>query len=133
MVLVTEKSDATLVLAALNAALTPAAAYEYDKVPGSNGNSGSRPNKYVVVDLSRRYVEKRSASGEVTVSGGRLGVRYVAKSTNDARNMRALATATLEDQILSADLGEIGPFVFESSEPIAPDDELMSGYDVFTF
>lgn len=129
----TEKEQATAILEALNSALSPAVAYEYDKVPGSYGNNGSRPAKYVLVDISRRYVEKRLSSGEVSVSGGRLGVRYVAKSTNDARNMRTLATAALEDKILVAAGGEVGPFVFESAEAIVPDDGYQSGADVFTF
>lgn len=129
----TEKEQATAILAALNAALSGAVAYEYDKVPGSYGNSGARPNKYVVVDISRRFVDKRLSSGEVSISGGRLGVRYVAKSTNDARNMRTLATGVLEDKILITAAGEVGPFVFESSEAIVPDDGYQSGADVFTF
>lgn len=129
----TESEQAKAILAALNATLAPGVAYDYDKAPGAFGNKGERPARFALVDISRRFEAKRLASGEVSVSGYRIGVRYVAKSSSDARNMRALTTSVLEDQILNTEHGEIGPFVFESSEPIAPDDELMSGYDVFTF
>lgn len=128
-----ESEQAAAILVALNAALEPAAAYEYSKVPGSNGNAGTEPAKYVVIDLSRRYVDKRLASGEVSVSGYRLGVRYVAKATNDARNMRRIVTGVLEDQILTTDDGEVGPFVFESAEALRPDEGYQVALDVFTF
>lgn len=129
----TEKEQAEAILAALNDAITPAVAYEYDKVPGAYGNAGTRPAKYAVVDIARKYEEKRRASGEVSTNGYRVGVRYVAKALNDARNMRTLVTTVLEDQILTADAEEIGPFVFETSEAILPDDGYQSGSDVFTF
>lgn len=128
-----EKDQATTILAALNAALTPAVAYEYDKVPGAYGNPGTRPTKYAVVDITRRFTDDRRGSGEVSTIGYRVGVRYVAKATNDVRNMRALTTTTLEDKILGSGAGEVGPFVFESSEAIVPDDGYQSGSDVFTF
>lgn len=129
----TEKEQATLILAALNAALAPAVAYDYDKVPGAYGNAGTRPSQYAVIDITLKYGDKRRASGEVSVDGYRIGVRYVAKATNNARNMRALTLATLRDKILTADGAEVGPFVFESAEAIVPDDGYQSGSDVFTF
>lgn len=129
----TETEQATAILAALNDALTPAVAYEYSKVPGSNGNAGAEPSKYVVIDLTRRYTDNRRGSGEVSVLCSRLGIRFVAKSTSDARNLRRLATDVLEDKILSADAGEVGPFVFESAEPLRPDADYQVAYDVFTF
>ncbi len=133
----TEKEQAAAILAALNASLqtgSPSAtAYPYDKVPGAYGNAGNRPQRYVVVDITRKYEDKRRASGEVSTNGYRIGVRYVAKATNDAGNMRALVTGVLEDQILTTDAGEVGPFVFETSEAILPDDGYQSGSDVFTF
>lgn len=129
----TEKEQATAILAALNAALAPAVAYDYSKVPGAYGNEGSRPKMFAVVDISRKFEDKRRTSGEVSIDGYRIGVRYVAKSTNDARNMRTLTTGVLEDKILSTESGEIGPFAFESSEAIVPDDGYQSGSDVFTF
>lgn len=130
----TERDRAAAILAAINAAISPAVAYEYASVPGTNGNSGVTPAKYVLFDLSRRYVESRRSSGEVSVSGYRLGTRYVAKSVGDARTMRDRVTAALEDQIIAVGDDSVGPFTFESSDAILPDDGgYQSGADVWTF
>ena len=130
----TENEQAAAILAAINAALSPAAvAYEYGKVPGANGNAGTEPARYVVVTVSRRYVPERRASGYVSVPGGRLGVRYIAKAATDVRNMRRLATEVIEDQILTTDAGEVGPFTFESGDPARPDGAYLVADDSWTF
>lgn len=129
----TEKAQSETILAAINAAITPAVAYEYDKVPGAYGNEGTRPLKFATVCIVRRFTAKRRGSGEVSVGSYRVTVRYAAKATNDARNMRELTTATLEDKILGSGATEIGPFIFESSQLIGPDDGYQSGSDTFTF
>ena len=134
MVLVTEDEQATAILAALNTALAPAVAYEYGDVPGTNGNPGTVPDRYVLIDLSRRYVEGRMISGEPRWKGYRLGTRYAAKVTDDARTMRARVTEALENKTLAtASGGEVGPFVFETAESIRPDDGYQSGADTWTF
>lgn len=130
----TESEQAAAIFAALNAALAPrSVAYEYGKVPGANGNNGTEPDRYVVVDISRRYVEHRRASGFVPLQGGRVGTRYIAKSATDVRAMRAKVTAALEDQILVTDAGEIGPFTFESADPMRSDAAYLVAEDLFTF
>lgn len=129
----TETEQAAAILAALNDALAPAVAYELSKVPGASGNAGTEPAKYAVVSIARRYTDSRRGSGEVSLNGYRLTVRYIAKSIGDARTMRARGTAALEDQIIVADAGEIGPFVFESSDAFRPDEGYQVGDDAFTF
>ena len=129
----TESEQAEAILEALNTALAGRAAYEYSKVPGSNGNTGTEPDKYVVVALSRRYVDSRRAGGSVMLPGGRLETRYVAKSLTDARNMRRLVTAALEDVTLTTTAGEVGPFTFESAEAFRPDETYQVGSDTWTF
>jgi len=129
----TENEQAAAILAAINAAIAPAVAYEYGKVPGTNGNAGSEPTKYVLVAISRRYVPERRASGEVTVPGGRLSTRYIAKSVADGRTMRQRTTDVLEDKILTTAAGEVGPFVFESGDPFQPDETFQVATDLWTF
>ena len=129
----TENEQAAAILAALNAALSPVVAYEYGKVPGANGNAGTEPARYAVVTVSRRYVPERRASGYVSVPGGRLGVRYIAKAAIDVRNMRRLAAEVIEDQILTTDAGEVGPFTFESGDPARPDGAYLVADDSWTF
>jgi hypothetical protein len=131
---VTESEQAAAIFAALNAALAPrSVAYEYGKVPGSNGNTGTEPDHYVVVDISRRYVPERRASGEVMLPGGRVGTRYIGKNAADVRAMRAKVTAALEDQIIVTDAGEIGPFTFESADPMRTDAAFQVAEDLWTF
>ena len=130
----TEDEQAAIIIAALDDALAPAKAYEYGDVPGSNGNAGVTPERYVLVDLSRRFVAGRLLSGEARTKGWRLGTRYVAKLTADARTLRQRVTNTLENRIIRTPAGdEVGPFVFESAEAIRPDDGYQSGSDVWTF
>ena len=129
----TESEQAEAILAVLNAALAPAVAYEYGKVPGSNGNAGTEPAKYLLVDISRRYVGSFRTSGAASLKGYRLGTRYVAKSSGDARTMRQRVAAALEGHIIKTEAGEIGPFMFETGDPIRPDDTYQVGTDTWTF
>lgn len=130
----TEQEQATAILAAINAAIGPGAtAYEYDKIPGANGNAGTEPAQYVAVALSRRYVDNRRFGGSVMLPGGRLETRYAAKSITNARNMRRLVTAAIEDTTLTGPGGEVGPFTFESAEAFRPDQTYQVGTDVWTF
>ena len=129
----TETEQATAILSAINAAIAPAVAYEYGGVPGSDGNAGTEPPKYVLVDLSRRYVESFRSGGDPSVLGHRLGTRYVAKNLADARTMRDRVMTALEGQIIATPAGEIGPFVFESSDSFLPTEGFQVGTDTWTF
>ena len=129
----TESEQAAAILAAINAAIAPAVAYEYGKVPGADGNAGPEPFKYVVMDLSRRFVDSFRGSGEASVTGGRLGTRYIAKSLTDAREMRRRVTAALEDKVLTSTAGEVGPFRFETSDPFVPNQGYQVAEDLWTF
>ncbi len=79
---------------------------------------------YVVLFVSRRYVDKRLASGEVSVPGGRVIVRSCCLTEANLEVFGARVTAALEDQILAD--GVTGPFVFES-ESDATDDDVTLG------
>ena len=130
----TETEQAAAIQAALTAALAPAVGvYEYDKVPGANGNQGTEPRKYATFSLARRYTEGRRGSGEVTSPGFRLVTRAIAKSVDDAREIRRRVVAALEDKILTSTAGEIGPFVFETSDPVQPDQGYFVADDTWTF
>ena len=106
----TEQDVATAVLAAINAQFSTVRAYEL-----TDPAVKALTTDHVLVVTARRFVPDRLASGEVTVPGGRVVTRYVAKTAGNVRNLRAKTAAALEDRIL----GGIGPFVFESED--APD------------
>ncbi|GAB2970279.1 hypothetical protein GCM10027076_03720 [Nocardioides montaniterrae] len=123
------------VIAAALADLTagPVVAYDYDEIPGtSRGDKpGTRPARYVAIDLSRRYSDNRRASGEVSFPLGRLGTRYCAESVTSLREIRRRVRAALESQILP---GDFGPFDFEiESEELHADALGYTAVDDWTF
>lgn len=120
----TQETDAVAIIAALNAALPAAArAYDLDALPAV------RPAAYVEVDLSRRYIPDRLASGEATVVCGRLITGYIAKTVSNARELRRIVTATLEDKAI----GSVGPFTFEADDSIGEAGDWFVGSDSWTF
>jgi hypothetical protein len=119
---VTTDADIASVKAALNAALPSgqAQAYEYDETPATAS--------YVRVDLTRRYTGRFQASGEESVSGGRLVTHYVGKTVSNVRELRRITTATLEDKTV----GSVGPFVFEAEDPIEANAGFFEAFTLWT-
>lgn len=74
---------------------------------------------HIIVFVSRRFTDSNRASGEVSVAGGRVVTRYVSKSLTNVSNSQAKARSALEDQIV----GSLGPFVFETEDPVDQDDD----------
>lgn len=83
----------------------------------------SATKDYIVLFVSRRYVEKRLISGVVTIPGGRVIVRCCCTSEANLEVFRTRVTAALEDQILAD--GVTGPFVFESESDATDDDATL--------
>jgi hypothetical protein len=133
VVLVTATPDdqVTAILAAVNAQLPalPAdrRAYDADDVPTD------LPMAYVAVSVSRRYIDGFRGGGGHGMRGGRVVLRYVARSVSDARELQRRARLALEDVTLAATGGLVGPFRFESEESIGSDEGWYSGADAFTY
>lgn len=85
---------------------------------------------YIIVAAYRRYVDDQLASGEVTISGGRLMTRYVGLTEANVNVMRSRTRTALEDKILT---GDVGPFVFESGDVATPDDGWIVATDFWTY
>jgi hypothetical protein len=130
---VTPQQQFDAVKAAVDAALqaapgSPAAdrlAYDYDNVPPT------RPLAYVPITVSRRYVAGFRVGGPNGLRGGRLTTGYVAKHVDDARELQRRTRLALEDVPLLS--GAVGPFRFESEQPIAADEDWWFGLDSWTF
>lgn len=90
----------------------------------------SATKDYILLFVSRRYVADRLGSGEVTIPGGRVVVRYVCLAEANVSVMRDRARAALEDVILP---GGVGPFVFESETLTDDDGTWFVGADTFTY
>lgn len=121
----TEQVDATAILAAINAQFTGTRAYEI-----TDPLVKALTTDHVLVLTTRRYVEGRRGSGEVTMPGGRVVTRYVAKTASNARSLRAKTTAALEDQLLP---GDVGPFVFETSDAPQEDGDWLVSDDYWIY
>ena len=120
-----EASAAAAIIAAINAQFTTVRAYDM-----SDPAVKALSTDHVLVTVSRRYVDGRLVSGEVSVPGGRVMTRYVAKTVGNVYNLRDKTAQALENRILT---GDVGPFVFESADAPEPDDGWLSAADVWTY
>lgn len=118
-------TDAAAVIAAIDAQFTTKRAYEL-----GDPALASLTTDYIVVLVFRRYVPGRRASGEVTLPGGRVVTRYVAKRAGNLRVLRERTTTALEDRILA---GDVGPFVFENSGTVDQDGDWLVDSDNWTY
>ena len=107
-------TDVATIKAAIDAQFATPHAVEIDQ-------ARTRTSDYVLVFLSRRYVDGRLMSGEARTSGSRLITRYVATSVANVRAMQDRTRAALEEKFLP---GGVGPFAFETEqEPLAYDSD----------
>lgn len=121
--------------AAVSTALGTAGGAPYDlgKVPGSTGNTGTLPQWYTELSVTRRFGGNPRVTTESGVQGYRITTRAVANSAANARNMRAKQHAALEEAVLVIDGEATTPIKFESAEPIAPDDGMFSGLTTWIY
>lgn len=123
----TQEQHATAVLAALNAALAPKQAYEYDTLPTT------RPAEYVEATVSRRFGGESRLSAQKGTTGWRVTTRAVAQTVSNARLLAQKATQALEDVSLTVDGKSTTPIQFETEDPIGPDDGWYSGLVTWTY
>lgn len=116
------------------AALVPAGVTVYRKgsVPGSDGNQGTLPQKFVALHLERRYIPASHGSRRRSRSGWRMVVRAVADMP---RNAEALLVdcSGIEDAQLTVDGSRSTPVEHESSEAVKADDGKFSAATTYTF
>ena len=119
---------ATLVL------LVPAGVTVYRRgaVPGTDGNSGTLPQKFVALHLERRYIPAAHGSRHRSRSGWRMVVRAVADSS---RNAEALLVdcSGIEDVEFVVGADTSTPVAQETSEAVKPDDGKFSAATTYTF
>lgn len=91
--------------------------------------AAAQTSDHIIVFVSRRYTGGFRASGEESVPGGRVVIRYVNKSVANLSNNRDKARAVIEDKAV----GNLGPFVFETENPVGEDDGWFVASDSFTY
>lgn len=120
------QAQAAAVLTAINAAISPKLAYDYDTVPSP------RPDDYIEVGIIRVFGGAQRQSGQKGRTGYRILVRSISRDVFNARLMHDRAMGALEDLFLPV-AGKQTPIQFETSEPIGPDDGWFSGYSSYTY
>lgn len=123
----TAQENATAVLAALNASLTPKVAYDYDEVPAE------RPDNYVEISVSRRFGGEPRLTGRKGSTGWRVTTRAVSRYVSDARLMQEKCRTALEYVRLTVGGETTTPIDFESEDPVGPDDGWFSGLITWTY
>lgn len=96
--------------------------------------AAKQTSDYVLLFVSRRYMDGKLLSGEARVEGGRLITRYVARTVANAQAMRDRTRTALEEKFLP---GGVGPFAFEAEhEPLDYDPDAGGWYttaDAWTY
>ena len=110
-----QEPRAAAIKAAIDAALpSEVSVFDLDDVPGTNGNPGTTPQKYVVVEVSRRWVAARRFGGDVMVPGGAVATHYRADTITNARELRRRTAAGIENVPLATAGGD--PFTCSFSQ-----------------
>lgn len=128
-----ERPHTTAILAALNAELTPRAAYLRGKVPGLDGNEGPEPVIYAIVDLERRNGNPPLRVARTTRRGWRVTVRGVGRTVAEAQWALAEVSTALEGVALTVDGTPTTPLIFEAADGVASDDGRYSGALTWTY
>lgn len=121
-----EETQAVALLAALNTALAPKFAYDYDEVPSP------RPKNYVAFSVTWRFGGEARNDGYVGTDGARVTTTYVSESLSNARLMRSKVVGLFRHgHIVIAD--DVAIITRETGEPIEQVDGWFTGYDDWTF
>jgi hypothetical protein len=132
--LVDQRVHAVAVKAALNTALTgDAAAYDYDEVPGSNGNAGTLPNIYVALSVERRAGAPLRSTASTGRTGWRVAARCVGRSVNECRWAVNKVAVALNEKALTIGGDVTTPVQFESDQAPELDDGRYSALALYTY
>lgn len=116
-----ERQHAEALKAAINARLTPHSTFEYGAVPGLNGNAGTHPSIYALVQVERRSIPTRSAVRRATRTGWRASIRAVGRTPNETRWASQRIAEALDGTRLTVGGFETTPVEHETSDAPALD------------
>lgn len=114
-------------------ALLGAATYDYGQVPGEDGNVGTVPESFVLLQFERMFVEPAQGSRMTSRTGWRLSVRGVGTTVNNAR-LALFQVATALDSVRLVINGKTStPLQHDGSDAPRADDGLFSGVSSWTY
>ena len=117
---------------ALNAGCTREV-YGYAGVPGTNGNPGTKPTKYLLLNVERMYLPANRMTAQNAVTGYRASVRAIDTDENNVRVSLAQAAVVLDEKRVTVSSKSTTPIQHESSDPVAWDDVAYVATDTYTY
>lgn len=133
-VLIDARPHAAAIKAALDAALAPAwVSFEYDKVPGTNGNAGTAPGIFVALSLERRTNPLLRTPGRAGAAGWRVALRSVGRTVAECRWAQLRVADALNEQRLFVAGEYSNRLQFESGDAPGFDDGRYSAIDLYTY
>lgn len=125
------RTHATAIKAALSS--LPVTVYEYDNVPGSNGNGGTVPQNFLILAVERRFGGNLRNSARSSVSGWRFSLRSVGATVSNARKLLADSAALLNESRLTVGGESTTRIQYESGQAPAWDDGHYSAVDFYVY
>lgn len=132
-VLVDSRPHAVAIKAALKPQLGEWSAWDYDDLPGSNGNPGTPPRIFTLVSLERRTSSVLRTPGRAGAVGWRLAIRSVGHTIDECRWAQLKAAAALNEQRLLVGGEYSSRLQYESGDAPAYDDGRYSALDFYTY
>lgn len=127
------RPHAVALKAALDGPLGQWSAYDYDEVPGSNGNDASLPHIYVVLSVERRPNPLVRTPGRTGSAGWRVALRSVGRTVDECRwAQNRVAIGLNEKRLLIAD-EFTSRLQYESGQAAELDEGLYSALDIYTY
>lgn len=132
-VLLDVRPHAVALKAALDGPLGQWSAYDYDEVPGGNGNEGTLPFIYVVLSVERRLNPIVRAPGRTSSAGWRVALRSVGRTVDECRwAQNRVAIGLNEKRLLVAD-EHTSRLQYESGQAAELDEGRYSALDIYTY
>lgn len=127
------RAHATALKAAVTAELDEWQAYDYGKVPGSDGNTGVLPNLFALITVDQVPSGSPRMSGQTGTTRWIVSVRGVGRTVDEARWVLFKAAAALHEQVLTVDGRTTEPLQARPGQSPRKDGTRYSGLSVYVY
>lgn len=132
-VLLDSRPHAVAIKEALDGILWDWSAYDFDDVPGSNGNPGKLPGIYVAFSIERRPNPLVRTPGRAGSAGWRVALRSVGRTVDECRWAQNRVALALNEERLLVDGDYTSRLQFESGQAADRDEGRYSALDIYTY
>lgn len=127
------RPHAEAIKAALDDPLWNWSAYDFDDVPGSNGNPGKLPGIYVAFTVERRANPLVRNPGRTGSVGWRVALRSVGRTVDECRWAQDRVGFALNEERLPVEGRYSSRLQFESGQAPELDEGRYSALDIYTY